>query len=86
MDPADDEDRAGPGGTPGHLVRYEKWQDGALIATELQLLRRQHWSVTEFTRLLAEAGFTGIEVTASYQDGRPPGPDDATWTFRAHRA
>jgi hypothetical protein len=66
--------------------RYEKWQDGALIATELQLLRLQHWSLTEFTSLLAEAGFTGIEVTASYQDGRPPGPDDAMWTFHAHRA
>jgi len=66
--------------------RYEKWQDGALIATELQLLRLQHWSLTEFTGLLTEAGFTGIEVTASYQDGRPPGPDDAMWTFHAHRA
>jgi SAM-dependent methyltransferase len=66
--------------------RYEKWQDGGLIATELQLLRFQYWSLTEFTSLLTEAGFTGIEVTASYQDGRPPGPDDATWTFHAHRA
>jgi SAM-dependent methyltransferase len=66
--------------------RYEKWQDGGLIATELQLLRLQHWSLTEFTSLLTEAGFTGIEVTASYQDGRQPGPDDATWTFHAQRA
>ena len=66
--------------------RYEKWQDGGLIATELQLLRFQYWSLTEFTSLLTEAGFTGIEVTASYQDSRRPGPDDATWTFHAHRA
>jgi SAM-dependent methyltransferase len=66
--------------------RYEKWSDGGLVATELQLLRLQHWSITEFTSLLTEAGFTGIEVTASYQDNHPPGADDATWTFHAQRA
>jgi SAM-dependent methyltransferase len=68
------------------FARYEKWQDGGLIATELQLLRLQHWSLTEFTGLLTEAGFTSIEVIAGYQDGRPPGPDDLTWTFTARRA
>jgi len=68
------------------FARYEKWQDGGLIATELQLLRLQHWSLTEFTGLLTEAGFTSIEVIAGYRDGRPPGPDDLTWTFRARRA
>jgi SAM-dependent methyltransferase len=65
--------------------RYEKWQDGGLVATELQLLTQQHWSLTEFTSLLTEAGFTGIEVTADYRDGHPPGPGDGTWTFQARR-
>jgi SAM-dependent methyltransferase len=66
--------------------RYEKWQDGGLIATELQLLRLQQWSLAEFTGLLTEAGFTGIEVTAAYEEGHPPGPGDSVWTFHARRA
>jgi hypothetical protein len=46
------------------FLRYEKWRDGGLIATELQRFRLQYWSLTEFERLLADAGFTDINVTA----------------------
>ncbi|MHB1526935.1 MAG: class I SAM-dependent methyltransferase [Candidatus Dormibacteria bacterium] len=67
-------------------LRYEKWNDGALIATELQPFRLQHWSVTEFQGLLAEAGFTDITVAADYQDDRTPSAASEDWTFRATRA
>jgi hypothetical protein len=30
------------------FLRYEKWRDGCLIATELQPFRLQHWSLEEF--------------------------------------
>lgn len=65
------------------FLRYEKWKDGQLIKTELQDFRLQHWSVAEFTRLLADAGFTNIAVAADYDDGRQPGADTDDWTFRA---
>jgi hypothetical protein len=67
------------------FLRYEKWRDGALLATELQPFRLQHWSLQEFEALLAEAGFTDIRVTADYPDDRQPGPNRDNWTFHASR-
>jgi len=67
------------------FLRYEKWRDGDLIATGLQRFRLQHWSLTEFERLLADAGFTDIKVTADYRDDRRPGPGSRVWTFHAIR-
>lgn len=67
------------------FLRYEKWHDGALVATELQHFRLQHWSVPEFEQLLDDCGFSAVTVTADYQDGNPPGPDSDDWTFHAVR-
>ena len=67
------------------LLRYEKWQAGDLIMTELQWFRLQHWSLREFEGLLAGAGFTDIRVTADHRDGRRPGPGSGIWTFHATR-
>jgi SAM-dependent methyltransferase len=67
------------------FLRYEKWRDGGLIATELQRFRLQYWSLTEFERLLADAGFTDINVTADYRDDHRPRPDSRVWTFHAIR-
>lgn len=68
------------------FLRYEKWQDGALVATELQPFRLQYWSLGEFSELLARAGFTGISVSADYRDDCSPGPGSDVWTFQATRA
>jgi hypothetical protein len=67
------------------FLRYEKWRDGGLVATELQLFRLQYWSLPEFGRLLADTGFTDVSVTANYRDDRRPGPDSRVWTFHAAR-
>jgi len=67
------------------FLRYEKWHDGGLVATELQLFRLQYWSLAEFGRLLADTGFTDVSVTANYRDGRQPGPESRVWTFHAAR-
>jgi SAM-dependent methyltransferase len=66
------------------FLRYDKWEDGRLASTELQEFRLQYWSLAEFSQLLAEAGFTGISVTADYHDD-PPGPGSDDWTFHATR-
>jgi hypothetical protein len=67
------------------FLRYEKWRDGGLIATELQRFRLQYWSLTEFGRLLADAGFADISAIADYRDDHRPGPDSVVWTFHAVR-
>jgi SAM-dependent methyltransferase len=63
-------------------LRYDRWDDSNLGTTELQMFRLQQWSLTEFTTLLAEAGFDDISVTADYQVA-PRGPDSDDWTFHA---
>ncbi len=67
------------------LLRYEKWRGGGLVATELQRFRLQYWSLPEFGRLLADAGFTDVTVTADHREGRQPGPRSFAWTFHPTR-
>jgi SAM-dependent methyltransferase len=67
------------------FLRYEKWHDGALVSTELQPFRLQHWSVAEFTQLLTQTGFAEITVTADYHDDHQPDADSDDWTFHATR-
>jgi len=73
-------------GQTTRFLRYDKWQDGTLHTTELQMFRQQHWSSHEFEQLLAEAGFTGVCVTADYQGARASEPPDGVWTFHATTA
>lgn len=68
------------------FLRYDKWQDGTLRMTELQAFRWQHWSLPEFEDLLAEAGFTGVLVTADYLDARASRAARGVWTFQATAA
>lgn len=55
-------------------LRYEKWHDGVLMASELQLFRLQWWSVSEFSHVVREAGFTNVEVHADYEIRKSPAP------------
>jgi hypothetical protein len=64
-------------------LRYEKWRDGVLATSELQLFRLQWWSVSEFSHVVREAGFSDVEVHADYKVGKPPAPVSDIWTFTA---
>jgi hypothetical protein len=66
-------------------LRYEKWRDGALEATELQLFRLQHWSITEFEALLDQSGFSKPVVIGDYTPHSVPGAHTDGWTFHAAR-
>lgn len=67
-------------------LRYEKWRDGRLVATELQIFALQLWSLPEFTRLVTDSGFTDVTVTADYRTDARPSADSHVWTVHATRA
>ncbi|MFM7427455.1 MAG: class I SAM-dependent methyltransferase [Elainella sp.] len=48
------------------LIRYEKWQSGQLIATELQDLSLHWFGPEEFAMCLREQGYSDIHLCANY--------------------
>jgi SAM-dependent methyltransferase len=66
-------------------LRYDKWRDGALLASELQPFCLQHWSIAEFGAHLHKSGFTDVYVTADYDADCTPAAQSDIWTFHATR-
>ncbi len=66
-------------------LRYEHWQSGRLMATELDLFKLRWWGVHEFSLALREAGFTDMVVSGNYQHGKAPQKDDEIISFEARR-
>jgi SAM-dependent methyltransferase len=64
-------------------LRYERWRDGALVATQLQLFGLQRWSLDEFAGMLVDAGFGEISICGDYGLGLSPQPSSWVWTFQA---
>ncbi|CAN5896825.1 hypothetical protein BH11PSE1_BH11PSE1_20140 [soil metagenome] len=65
---------------------YERWRDGKLIDSQLELFAYRVWGWKEFEMALAVAGFTDIEIGANYRPGRAPKPNDGILNFAARRA
>lgn len=65
--------------------RYERWRDGRLMETELELFAYRVWGVKEFEMALARAGFTDIEVCGNYRPGKPPKAGDGIFNFSARK-
>lgn len=51
--------------------RYERWRDGRLLESELEVMAFRLWGVNEFELALAAAGFGEITVRSDYQVRRP---------------
>lgn len=64
---------------------YERWRDGRLVDSQLELFAYRVWGWKEFEMALALAGFTDIEVGANYRPGRTPKPGDGILNFAARR-
>ena len=47
--------------------RYERWRDGRLVETELELFAYRVWGLKEFEMALARVGFSDIEVCGNYR-------------------
>jgi SAM-dependent methyltransferase len=65
-------------------VRYSKWEDGELLATELHRYVFQHWNLHQFHALLSEAGFEDVAVTGDFGDA-PPTSGTRYWNFGARK-
>ncbi|MBN3942231.1 MAG: hypothetical protein V7L21_13335 [Nostoc sp.] len=50
------------------VIRYEKWKDGKLVATELQNLPLHWFGRDEFIMYLRENGYKDITLCANYSD------------------
>jgi SAM-dependent methyltransferase len=65
--------------------RYERWRDGVLVETQLEVLAQRYWGLTEFQLALAASGFADVTVTGGYDRRRAPRAADRVLTFEAIR-
>ena len=67
-------------------LRYEKWQDGELVQTEMQREALRWYGLEEFELVLKSLGFTDVVVSADYEYGKRPTRADQTFTYEARWA
>jgi SAM-dependent methyltransferase len=65
--------------------RYERWRDGKLVESELELFAYRVWGVKEFELALAASGYEAIEVCGGYRPGRAPRASDQILNVSARR-
>ncbi|YAF97367.1 MAG: hypothetical protein AB3A66_06810 [Nodularia sp. CChRGM 3473] len=68
------------------VIRYEKWKDGQLIATELQYFPLHWFGRDEFIMCLQDNGYKEINLCANYTDSLHPNSHQDTLCFSATRA
>jgi SAM-dependent methyltransferase len=64
--------------------RYERWRNGRLVESELEVMAFRIWGEKEFELLLAAAGFEAVSVRGDYQD-RPPRRSSRILNYEARR-
>lgn len=69
--------------TTSSLLKYEKWQKGRLIETELQEFTLRWYGIEEFTHMLKDVGFQHIVCSANYQYNVRPTNSEQIITFEA---
>ena len=65
--------------------RYERWRDGTLVESQLELFAYRIWGMREFELALAASGFIDIQIHANYRPGAQPRPDAQILNFSAKR-
>jgi len=66
-------------------ARYERWRDGRLLETQLEIMVQRHWGIEEFRLALEAVGFGEISLVGDYGRARAPGAARREFTFEAHR-
>ncbi|MBL8774046.1 MAG: class I SAM-dependent methyltransferase [Phenylobacterium sp.] len=65
--------------------RYERWRDGRLVESQLDVMAQRYWGLEEFRLALEAAGFTDVSVVGGYDRRRGPRTGDRVLTFEAVR-
>lgn len=63
--------------------RYEKWREGVLLQTELELFPLRWYGVEEFRLILESIGFKNIVISSDYKFGQYPSNSEQIITFEA---
>lgn len=72
--------------TTKELHRYELWQSGQLIKTELEEFVLRWWSISEIKLLLQAIGFTNVTISGNYQYQKEPENNDQLISIEATKA
>ncbi len=67
------------------MHRYELWQQGVLLETQLEQFSLRWWGLDEMRMALEQIGFGDIVVSGGYQYGKPPQDTDGIITFEARK-
>ena len=67
-------------------LKYEKWQEGRLLATELQRFALRWYGIEEFRAILEKIGFREIKIHADYSLVKAPSHDTNVFTCEAQKA
>ncbi|GLC82226.1 class I SAM-dependent methyltransferase [Lacrimispora brassicae] len=63
--------------------RYERWREGVLVQTELELFPLRWYGVEEFRLVLESIGFKDIVISSDYKLGKYPSSSEEIITFEA---
>lgn len=66
-------------------LKYEKWVNGSLVATELQELKLRWYGLTEFKLLLESIGFATVTLSGDYDYLTPPSNSNEIITFESQK-
>ena len=67
------------------VLKYEKWQQGTLMDTELQKFLLRWYGIEEFKLILQSVGFSDITCSANYTFLQQPNEETSLITFEAVR-
>ncbi len=67
------------------MHRYELWEQGVLLETQLEQFSLRWWGVEELRMALEQLGFGEIVISGGYQYGKPPQDTDGIISFEARK-
>lgn len=67
-------------------LKYDKWENGSLVASELQNFTLKWYGINEFTDILTKVGFINVTVSADYDYLEAPTDANQTITFECTKS
>ena len=67
------------------MHRYELWEHGVLLETQLEQFSLRWWGVQELRMALEQVGFGEVVISGGYQYGKTPQDTDGIISFEARK-